>query len=116
MAAIVFLKSSDTEIGEPLGLWRMAGENATPLTLAERWENDAAIRAASRQDAALTTWPTPETIGHASQKALVLNIQVVEHAARWWVAQRNLAQTIPINDLRDQVGEGENMFPNLATA
>ena len=54
----------------------------------------------------MVRWPSKETVGVASVKAMKLNTLVLEVAAHFWTACCPFVKTIPIDLLRSEVGLG----------
>ena len=81
-------------------------------SLAALWEMEPSIRVASCESACLTKWANTRLIGVASTGAMSLNIKVLELLAEWWAKQVDMPQAIPIDKLRDQVGQQKLFGPN----
>eukprot|EP00438_Fugacium_kawagutii_P001632 Skav211750 [mRNA] locus=scaffold1548:507563:507865:+ [translate_table: standard] len=70
------------------------------LKLPAMLEGELGIRNRVRSTGALTMWPSPETTGSPSVKAMKLNVLPLEVVARWWTSKSKKVTVIPIGDIR----------------
>ena len=68
--------------------------------LSKDWEGDDVIRARGRNTKALTRWPTPQTKGVPSIKAIQYNADALLHLARRWCPLLSTAKSPPIPLIR----------------
>ena len=68
----------------------MDGESTHDLAVS--WEADSSIRVRARKNGQISSWPTNESIGVPSSKAMTFNVKALELLASWWVAQKTQPQ------------------------
>ena len=85
----------------------MAGVEVLPLH--RKWEREDAIRERTRQTKALLDWP-PEKhlVGAPNKKSFALNKTVLERVAEWWCPQRDYPESVPVGQMREEVGVAQN--------
>ena len=70
--------------------------------LATCFEECGVLRARARDDQQLTTWPSAQAMGIASQKAAALNVRALCLLAQWWCPQKDAPSAVPIGPLRTE--------------
>ena len=71
--------------------------------LAALLEADMSVRERFRDSGYCTRWPSPQSIGVASVKAMGLNHRILELTALWWCPRCEGPQFIPISTVRKEV-------------
>lgn len=67
-------------------------------------ERDQDMRQNARQNKQLTEWPTPETTGIPSCRAIGCNLRLLTLACDWWAKQQETPKTVPVDILREEAG------------
>ncbi|CAL1166270.1 unnamed protein product, partial [Cladocopium goreaui] len=65
-------------------------------------EMDPDIRQNARQNKQLTEWPTRETIGIPSCRAIGCNLRLLTLACDWWAKHQETPKTVPVDILREE--------------
>ena len=67
-------------------------------------EMDPDIRQNARQNKQLTEWPTRETIGIPSCRAIGCNLRLLTLACDWWAKHQETPKTVPVDILKEEAG------------
>jgi hypothetical protein len=73
---------------------------------AEHWGEKMGLIRWCLKNKRLLKWPSPETVGVASMRALALNHVVLEAVGESWCHQHAAKRTLTVGDSRVQVGFG----------
>ena len=81
-------------------------------SLAEMLESQVSVRNTMRTTGKITKWPSPQSIGVPSVKALALNVPALEQVATWFTRDSVAPGPILIDKIRTQVwGEQDVQRP-----
>ena len=88
------------------------GDDIFTPSLAEMLESQTSVRNSMRNTGKITKWPSPQSIGVPSVKALTLNVPALEQVATWFTRDSPDPGSITIDKIRNEVwGEQETQRP-----
>lgn len=80
------------------------GDDIFTPSLAEMLESQTSIRNTIRNTGKITKWPSPQSIGVPSVRALALNVPALEQVATWFTRDSPVPGSIAIDKMRTQAG------------
>ena len=86
------------EVRVPREMWPQ------PQSLAHVLEAEASVRRRAREKGFITRWPSTETVGIASCKAMACNARLLEIVAEWFCPTQHVPTYVPIELLRREAG------------
>ena len=83
------------------------GQESKLTPLFQMLEEEPIIRQRARENQQILRWPSLETVGVPTVKAVLLNVKAVYLVTDWWtLCQPEEACCIPIENIRQEVGLG----------
>ena len=90
-------ESSGESVRAPRDTWPPAGSLASLL------EGEVTLRRRARDKGVITRWPSLQTTGIPSVKAMGLNVKILEIVGEWWAPTQPAPCFVPIQLMRREI-------------